>query len=32
MPKSDVLSELYSYVVFSECQLLKGVSGTPLCP
>lgn len=32
MPKSDVLSGLYSYVVFSECQLLKGVSGAPMCP
>jgi len=32
MPKFDVLSGLYSYVVFSECQLLKGVAGTPTCP
>lgn len=32
MPKLDVLSGLYSYVVFSECQLLKGVGGSPVCP
>lgn len=32
MPKLDVLSGLYSYVVFSECQLLKGVGGSPTCP
>jgi hypothetical protein len=32
MPKLDVLSGLYSYVVFSECQLLKGVGGAPICP
>ncbi|MFA5935688.1 MAG: hypothetical protein WC787_02455 [Patescibacteria group bacterium] len=32
MPKQDVLSGLYSYVVFSECELLKGVGGVPVCP
>lgn len=32
MPKLDVLSGLYSYVVFSECELLKGVGGSPTCP
>ncbi|MBU0540459.1 hypothetical protein KKF59_04065 [Patescibacteria group bacterium] len=32
MPKQDVLSGLYNYVLFSECQLLKGVSGAPICP
>ncbi|MBU2612940.1 hypothetical protein KJ925_00585 [Patescibacteria group bacterium] len=32
MPKLDVLSGLYSYVVFSECQLLKGLPGSPVCP
>ncbi|MCI0479670.1 fibronectin type III domain-containing protein [Candidatus Uhrbacteria bacterium] len=32
MPKLNVLSGLYSYVVFSECQLLKGVEGAPVCP
>ncbi|MFH1077912.1 MAG: hypothetical protein V1745_01345 [Patescibacteria group bacterium] len=32
MPKLDVLSGLYSYVVFSECQLLKGVAGSATCP
>lgn len=32
MPKSDVLSGLYSYVVFSECQLIKGLGTVPLCP
>lgn len=32
MPKQDVLSGLYSYVLFSECQLLKGVAGAPICP
>lgn len=32
MPKLDVLSGLYSYVVFSECELLKGVPGVPACP
>ncbi|MBI4139155.1 hypothetical protein HY479_03330 [Candidatus Uhrbacteria bacterium] len=32
LPKSDVLSGLYSFVVFSECQLLKGVGGMPVCP
>ena len=32
MPKLDVLSGLYSFVVFSECQLLKGVGGSPTCP
>lgn len=32
MPKSDVLSGLYSYVIFSECQVLKGVPGVPACP
>lgn len=32
MPKSDVLSGVFSYVIFSECQLLKGVPGAPVCP
>ncbi len=32
MAKSDVLSQLYSYVLFSECQILKGVPGVPVCP
>ena len=32
MPKLDVLSGLYSFVVFSECQLVKGLPGTPVCP
>lgn len=32
MPKLDVLSGLYSYVVFSECELLKGLPGSPVCP
>jgi hypothetical protein len=31
MPKLDVLSGLFSYVVFSECTLLKG-SGSQICP
>lgn len=31
MPKLDVLSGLFSYVVFSECTLLKG-TGSPVCP
>lgn len=31
MPKLDVLSGLFSYVIFSECTLLKG-SGSPVCP
>ncbi len=31
MPKLDVLSGLFSYVVFSECTLLKG-SGVQVCP
>ncbi len=32
MPKQDVLSGVYSFVLFSECQLLKGVGGAPICP
>lgn len=33
MPKLDVLSGLYSFVVFSECQLIKGLPGLPpVCP
>jgi hypothetical protein len=32
MPKLDVLSGLYSFVVFSECQLVKGLPGEPTCP
>jgi len=31
MPKLDVLSGLFGYVIFSECQLVKG-AGAPLCP
>lgn len=31
MPKLDVLSGLFSYVIFSECTLLKG-SGSQICP
>jgi hypothetical protein len=32
LPKTDILSGLYSYVVFSECQLIKGLNNVPLCP
>lgn len=31
MPKLDVLSGLFGYVIFSECQLIKG-AGAPVCP
>ncbi len=31
MPKLDVLSGVFGYVIFSECQLLKG-TGSPSCP
>ena len=31
MPKLDVLSGVFGYVIFSECQLLKG-TGSPTCP
>jgi hypothetical protein len=31
MPKLDVLSGLYSFVIFSECQLVKGLPGAPIC-
>ncbi len=31
MPKSNVLSGVFSYVIFSECTLIKG-TGTPTCP
>jgi len=31
MPKTNVLSGIFSYVIFSECTLLKG-TGTPTCP
>ncbi len=33
MPKQDILSGLFGgYVLFSECQLLKGGLGIPICP
>lgn len=33
MPKQDILSGLFGgYVLFSECQLLKGGAGIPSCP
>ncbi len=32
LPKLDVLSEIYGFVIFSECQILKGVGGVPICP
>lgn len=31
MPKLDVLSGLFGYVIFSECSLVKG-TGSPVCP
>jgi hypothetical protein len=31
MPKLDILSGLFSYVIFSECTLVKG-SGVQVCP
>ncbi len=33
MPKQDILSGLFGgYVLFSECQVLKGGTGIPICP
>ena len=32
MPRLDVLSDLFSFVVFSECSLVKGTGETPVCP
>lgn len=33
MPKQDVLSGIFSYVIFSECTLYKDQTGTaPVCP
>lgn len=32
LPKLDVLSDIYGFVIFSECQILKGVAGVPICP
>jgi hypothetical protein len=32
LPKLDVLSDIYGFVLFSECQILKGVEGVPVCP
>lgn len=31
MPKLDVLSGVFGYVIFSECSLVKG-TGAPVCP
>lgn len=31
MPKTNVLSGVFSFVIFSECTLIKGL-GTPVCP
>ncbi len=31
MPKTNILSGVFSYVIFSECTLIKG-TGTPVCP
>lgn len=32
MPKQDVLSGLFGYVLFSECTLYKGEGVAPVCP
>jgi hypothetical protein len=32
MPKQDVLSGLFGYVLFSECTLYKGTGTAPACP
>lgn len=32
MPKQDVLSGLFGYVLFSECTLYKGDGSAPVCP
>lgn len=32
MPKQDILSGLFGYVIFSECSLYKGEGPAPLCP
>jgi hypothetical protein len=32
MPKQDVLSGLFGYVIFSECTLYKGEGTAPVCP
>lgn len=32
MPKQDVLSGLFGYVIFSECTLYKGEGAAPACP
>jgi hypothetical protein len=32
MPRLDILSGVFNYVIFSECSLIKDPSGTPTCP
>lgn len=32
MPKQDILSGLFEYVIFSECTLYKGGGAAPICP